>query len=115
MKNTCEDEGDLDELNRYLVRRINLHFEAMRRMNLQEAISYVHGIIEQNEVVIGVFVDISAPEGIEVRVIKGTSEMQAVADWAQLEGLRIDAVPCHSFEQAVVAALFTSDRRRTSH
>ena len=75
----------------------------MRRMNLKEAIWYVRGIIEQNDVVIGVFVDTSDPEGIGVRVIKGTREMQVVAASGRREGFRIDAVPCDTFEKAVTA------------
>ena len=114
MKNTQKDDG-LDELNGYLVRRINLHVEAMRRMTLKEALRYLRDIIEKNDVVIGVFVDTSDSEGIGVCVIKGTREMQVVAMRGRPERLRIDAVPCDSLEQAVVAARLTGDRPRTTH
>ena len=111
----CQDDDDLDDLNGYLVRRVNLHVEAMRRMNLKEAIRYVRDIIEQNDVVIGIFVETSDPEGIEVRVIKGTREMQVAAVRGRPEGLRIDAVPCDSFGQEVVAAQASGNGLRTRH
>jgi hypothetical protein len=113
MRNARDVDDDLDDLSGYLVWRVNLHAEAMRRMNLNEAIRYVRGIIDQNDVVIGVFVDTSDPEGIAVRVIKGTREVVAVN--GRREGLRIDAVPCNTFEEAIVAAPILRHGLQTRH
>jgi len=115
MRNSRDVNGDLDDLNGYLVRRVNLHAEAMRRMNLRDAIKYVCGIIERNDIVIGVFVETGDPEGIEVRVIKGAREMQAVAFSGRRDGFRIDAVQCDPLKNGILAPALLADDPRTRH
>ena|ERR1035437_3953149 len=90
-------------LKSQMVERANAHTSAMQGMNEKSAFGYMRSVIDANQVVFGVYQDTGEPDGVGMHLIKGSRELQAVVVSGRLEGLRVDAVPRESFEQAIAA------------
>jgi hypothetical protein len=83
--------------------------EAMRGMDPKAAFRHVRKIIDDNDVVFGVFQDHDSANGVGVKIIKGLPLVEAVATGGVTEMYRMAAVPCISPEQAFAVAEVLGD------
>jgi hypothetical protein len=86
-----------------MVTRSNRHFEAMRGMSGESALTYVRNIIDRNQIVFGVYRDSDEVDGVGMHLIKGARELQAILASGAPQDLRSDAVPCNDLDEAIEA------------
>ena len=88
-----------------LVQQATKHAKVMASMSAKGAFDYVQEIINNNDLVYGVFVDDTYPDGIGVYPIKGRRHFEAIMASGVSEELRTEALPCNDLEQAVAAEM----------
>jgi hypothetical protein len=95
--------GMNDQLHRQMTDIANGHQIAMRGMSGQAALAYVKDIIDNATIVIGIYQDVTSPNGVGMHVIKGAPELQAVVASGKTDQFAAASIPCIDLEQAIAA------------
>jgi hypothetical protein len=96
---------------RELVAMANSHLERMSAAGMSEgeAFAYVKNVIDSHQVVVGVWQDSSEPDGVDMHVIKGMNTLAGILMSGASADVKISAVPCVSYDQAVAAQELLGD------
>jgi hypothetical protein len=103
------------DMRRRMTNAANEHREAMRGMTEEEALQFVKRVINDAEIVWGVYQDATQPYGVGVHIIKGRRALSTISKSGQFVGkdfgfkLRFSAIPCDCLEQAVATEQVLGD------
>jgi hypothetical protein len=97
-----------DQLLQKMIDIAILHLKVINGMdNEEQAFDYIKGLIKDSTIVFGVYRDDTEPCWFRVHIIKGLHKLRTVITDDELA----DAIPCRSFEEAIVLELKLGDRR----
>lgn len=87
-----------------LAQRAEIVRETINGKTPEVAFKLIEGIINDAELVFGVWPDKAEADGVGVSVIKGTGLLANIASgWNRRASVSIAAIPCSSYEQAAAA------------
>jgi hypothetical protein len=98
-----------DQTRTDLITQANDHRERMRGLSAAETGALVKRVIEESDVVWGVFPDKSRPDGAGLHLIKGKRSVGDVVAPAEAARLLVSAVPCVARGHAVSAERMWGD------
>jgi hypothetical protein len=104
-----------DDMRRRMTDVANEHAKEMQGMTDKEALQFVKRVIEDAEIVWGVYQDATQPNGVGMHIIKGRRALSTISEAGQFVGkgfafeMRMSAVPCTCLEQAVATEQVLGD------
>lgn len=87
-----------------LAGRANVLRGQMSKLNAQESMEVVKGILAKYDIVIGVWSDKEEPEGVALHVIKGENLLSEIAAAEKPNSIQIGVIPCNELKDAIAAA-----------
>ena len=96
-----QDTKDLADFTALMVQTAEYNRRKMLAMDTgEERLEFVTSQVAKAEVAIGVWVDLDAPGGVDLLVIKGAD---VLADLTEKRPMTVAAIPCDSWEMAEAA------------
>jgi hypothetical protein len=89
-----------DDIKKIAVKMANEHGRAMRGMSEEAAFVYIKDVIDNADIVFGVWQDSDEPLGVGTLIIKGENQIQAAVAGDEPTKRSITAIPCNEAEQA---------------
>jgi hypothetical protein len=102
-----------EDLKRAMIDEANERTAEMRGMTSKQKGAYVRGVIENANLVYGVYQDAAAPDGVGMYIIKGRRELEASVASRKTVQLLTTAVACDCLERAVAAARVFGDGKQS--
>ena len=116
----AQEEPIDDDMRRRMTDVANEHTKEMRGMTEKEALQFVNRVIDDAEIVWGVYQDATQPNGVGLHIIKGRRALSTIIESGQFVGkgfafeMRMSAVPCNGLEQAVATEQVLGDGKSPS-
>jgi hypothetical protein len=104
-----------DDMRRRMTDLANEHAKEMQGMTDKEALQFVKRVINDAEVVWGVYQDATQPNGVGLHIIKGRRALSTISKSEQFVGkgfsfeMRFSAIRCDCLEQAIATEQVLGD------
>ena len=105
MKPLRPNEYLANQIKRNMVEFVNDHFP-----EFSDSAFLIRKILDDNDVVFGLWQDASEPDGVGMNVIKGKNLIREVVASRKAAKVRIAAVPCKSAEHALATEQVCGDQ-----